>query len=72
MLADQTTIASGRRYLKFNISKWLRNLSKGCDSVLNKGQWLLISSVTILHRIQPRNTNHKCIKRGKIIALTVT
>ena len=38
------------------------NLIKDCDIVLNKGQWLLISSVTILYRIQARNINRKCIK----------
>lgn len=38
MLAEQATIASGRYYLKFSICKWLPNLSKVCDSVLNKGQ----------------------------------
>jgi hypothetical protein len=71
-LADQARIASGRHYLKLNICKWLPNLSKVCDSVLNKGQWLLISSVTSLYGIQTRNINHQCIKNGSIIALIVT
>lgn len=71
MLADQATFTSGRHYLMFNIPKWLPNLNKGCDSVLNKGQWLLILSVTSLYRIQARNTTHTFVKRGSIVSPTV-